>query len=133
MLFFFSSFLAYGETACRLHFHHFYSNKIYSLLHCYFITTSKKEIGRFPGYHHIKSFFACTDTSCAVTTSTLIINKLDCTESEFGLKTMLCICFACPCLQNRDMGSVGGTLFTKSEQSQGPILVPSLWETIWSY
>lgn len=34
---------------------------------------------------------ACTDTSCSVTTSTHIINTLDCTESEFGLKTMLCI------------------------------------------
>lgn len=37
---------------------------------------------------------SCTDTSCAVTTSTHIIKKLHCTESGFGLKTALhtCVC-----------------------------------------
>lgn len=37
---------------------------------------------------------SCTDSSCAVTTSTHIIKKLHCTESEFGLKTALhtCVC-----------------------------------------
>lgn len=64
----------------------------HSLLRHYFVTTLK-EIGRSPRYQHLKSSFslACTGTSCSVTTSTHIINTLDCTESEFGLKTMLCI------------------------------------------
>lgn len=37
---------------------------------------------------------SCTDSSCAATTSTHIIKKLHCTESEFGLKTALhtCVC-----------------------------------------